>query len=342
MIDFTASKNLRSLTFLELHINNCQYFSTICEEIILYNMHIAISFDQNFITPTYVFLASIFDTNRNERISFHAIATGVSVQEKQEISHYIQQNGADITYYTINDESLDSFIIPEYSYFTIATYYRLFFPSLVPDYVQQLLYVDTDTVIIGNLSKLYSTNITPYPAAAVLDTVVTIRPDLGVSQPGNYFNAGVLLINVPIWREQSISEKAIKFLIDYPEKIQWVDQDALNAVLYCNVYKLLGSYNVTFYDIPQELPRSRYEEFIADKYIIHYTTGLHKPWSILGENKFRYIYHEYLKYIPEKNRIKYKKQKLKLRDIYFFLRIRFLERLYDYSIAVKVLKKIIN
>jgi lipopolysaccharide biosynthesis glycosyltransferase len=301
-------------------------------------MHIAISFDQNFITPTYVFLTSVFDNNKSEKISFHAIATGVSDKDKQEITSYIQQHGADIIYYTIDDKNLSSFIVPEHSYYTVATYYRLFFPSLVPDHVQQLLYIDTDTVVVGDLSSLYQMDISPYPVAAALDTIVTTRPDLGIDQQGHYFNAGVLLINIPTWRKQKISERSIQFLMEFPEKIKWVDQDALNAVLYRNVYKLEGGYNITFYDIPQELPRSKYKEFIADKYIIHYTTGLHKPWSMLGENKFRYIYHDYLKKSPRKDEKKYKGYKPDLKTVSFFLRVRLLEYLYDYPAIIKLLK----
>jgi lipopolysaccharide biosynthesis glycosyltransferase len=301
-------------------------------------MDIAISFDQNFITPTYVFLTSVFDNNKNQKIFFHAIATGVADKDKQEIASYVQQHGADINYYAIDNQNLSDFIVPEHSYFTVATYYRLFFPSLVPAHVQKLLYIDTDTVVVGSLDKLYQTDIAPYPAAAVLDTAVAIRPDLGVSQPGHYFNAGVLLIDINSWREQKISEKSIQFLIDYPEKIQWVDQDALNAVLYQNIYKLDSGYNVTFYDIPQELPRSKYKKFIADKYIIHYTTGLHKPWSLLGENKLRYIYHHYLRKSPRRGEKKYKIHKVDINIASFFVKVRLLEYLYDYPKIVKLLK----
>lgn len=301
-------------------------------------MNVAISFDQNFITPTYVFLTSVFDNNKDQKISFHAIATGVADKDKQEIASYVQQHGADINYYTIDDQNLSNFIVPEHSYFTVATYYRLFFPSLVPNHVQKLLYIDTDTVVVGNLSKLYQTDIQPYPAAAALDTAVIIRPDLGIKQPGHYFNAGVLLIDINKWREQKISEKSIQFLIDFPEKIQWVDQDALNAVLYQNIYKLHSGYNVTFYDIPQDLPRSKYKKFVADQYIIHYTTGLHKPWSLRGENKLRYIYHHYLKKSPRKDENKYKSQNLDINTTSFFVKVRLLEYLYDYPKIVKLLK----
>lgn len=302
-------------------------------------MHLAISFDQNFITPTYVFLTSVFDNNQSEKLSFHAIASGVTVQAKEEIAAYVQQHGANVTYYNIDSENLSNFIVPEHSYFTVATYYRLFFPSLVPDHVKQLLYIDTDTVVVGNLSSLYQTDISAYPAAAALDTVVTIRPDLGVEQPGHYFNAGVLVINVPKWREQKISERSIQYLIDYPERIKWVDQDALNAVLYGNIYILDGKYNVTFYDIPQDLPRKKYQEFVASKCVIHYTTGLHKPWSLLGENKLRYVYHHYLKKSPRKLEQKYKRHKTNLKDLSFFLRVRLLERLYDYPVVIQFLKR---
>ena len=151
--------------------------------------------------------------------------------------------------------------------------------------------------MLGDLSDLYNTPVS-LPIGACVDKKISERPELGIYEKEKYFNAGVLLINVDEWKRQHISEKTIQFLNDFPEKIKWVDQDALNAVLKDNWQKIPAKYNVTFYDIPEYLPKKEFENFLKDKVIIHYTTQ-NKPWLLTCVNRFRFLYYYYLDKSPQ-------------------------------------------
>jgi lipopolysaccharide biosynthesis glycosyltransferase len=89
-----------------------------------------------------------------------------------------------------------------------------------------------------------------FPVAAVYDNYVKSQPLLGIFDEGEYFNSGMLLIDVEKWREQNISEKVMEYLLKYPERIKFVDQCGLNAVLNGNWMKLPARFNRIFTYLP--------------------------------------------------------------------------------------------
>ncbi|GEO03934.1 LPS 1,2-glucosyltransferase [Adhaeribacter aerolatus] len=291
-------------------------------------IHIALAFDQNFIVPFYVLITSIFHNNKKNNIVLHAIAAGVDNREREKITRFVQENQSQIYFYELDKANVDALVLPDNVHFSAATYYRLFFPSLVPADIKKLLYIDTDTVVVGDLAELYRVNVDSVPAAAALDAKISLRPDLGISTKGHYFNAGVMLINTELWKSQHILEKALQFLNDFPEKIEWADQDALNALLQNNIVQVSNRFNITFYDIPKYLTRQEFDAFIKDKVIIHYTTQ-NKPWMMTCTNRLRYIYHYYLKLSPFATQQKYIDFKINKSYFLKYLKVRLKEFLID-------------
>ncbi|MGI4885948.1 MAG: glycosyltransferase family 8 protein [Janthinobacterium lividum] len=301
-------------------------------------IHLAAAFDQNYVTPFYVLVTSIFHNNPANRFHIHSIATGVSEQEREEIRQYVQRHDSAISFYELTPGSLKGLIEPKQSYLSLAAYYRLFFPALVPADVEKLLYLDTDIVVVGNLAELYNTDLSGYPAGAIAEVSATKnRPDLGIYEIGTYFNSGVLLMNIPEWRKQRISERAIQFIHEFPEKIVWIDQDALNVAMMDNYVKLAAKFNVIPSDIPKGLPKSKYLEFLKDKTIIHYTLKEHKPWNVRGKNKFRHLYHDYRKQSPRAHEKKYKDFQLTPGTVKTVIKVRVLEALLNYPTAVHIM-----
>lgn len=259
-------------------------------------IHVAFAFDQNFVTPFFVVLTSLFDNNKNNKIVLHVIAK-IANDDKQKITGFVHQNQNQIVFYEIDETQLSGISLPEKMHFSIATYYRLFLPKLIDKKIKKILYLDTDIIIKGDLRDLYETDVASTPVAAAIDGRIVFRPDLNIYHEEDYFNAGVLLINTEQWQNQNITEKVFGFINAFPEKLQMVDQDALNAVLVHNWTRIDKKYNLTFYDIPEFLPQKKLDAFIKDVVIVHYTTQ-NKPWLIACRNRFRYWYHYYQKKSP--------------------------------------------
>lgn len=257
-------------------------------------MHLAIAFDQNYVTAFYALITSIIQTNRGESITIHAIVSGLTDVEKQRISKYLTDNKFEINYYALEDSKVSGFTLA--GNWTAAVYYRLFFPLLVPDSVERLLYLDTDTLVLNRLSSLFIQDLDDFPVAAVYDNYVKTAPHLDITAPGQYFNSGVLLIDIPLWNQQRISEKAFNFLNQFPEKIKFVDQDALNAVLKNNWKSLDNKYNFMYSSMPEGASKASLNTLISDVIVLHFT--LYRPWNLLCRNRFRTLYFYYLKKSP--------------------------------------------
>src|SRR5207249_2600441 len=46
-----------------------------------------------------------------------------------------------------------------------------------------------------------------------------------------YFNAGLMLINTNVWREEQIGRRAIQLIGTSEPPLKWLDQDALNMLI---------------------------------------------------------------------------------------------------------------
>jgi lipopolysaccharide biosynthesis glycosyltransferase len=291
-------------------------------------IHIALALDRNYVVHVYALLTSIFYNNQKSFFDFHVIATGVTEVEKEELKQFIIKSNSEITFYEVNEEELrKQFYL--HSHYSVATYYRLFFPALIPSEITKLLYIDCDTIVIGSLEELYNIDMGNAPLAAATDPILIERPELGIPNPEGYFNAGVMLLNIKNWIDQKVTENALEFLRLYPEKTTFLlEQDALNATLIGKWFKIDNKYNFTWHYKYLQVPT---KGLLKDKVIIHYITE-HKPWFTLTRNKFRYLYHDYLKMSPKAHEKKYIDFNWSFKHIWGFTRIRIKEFYFDNKI----------
>ena len=106
----------------------------------------------------------------------------------------------------------------ETAYCTPYTLLRLLV-DLVPDMPDKLLYLDIDIMVGGALNQLFSIDIKDYEYAAVKE-----KYGCWLVCP-NYINAGMLLFNLKLAKENHLFEKAREII--KTKKMLFADQDAL-------------------------------------------------------------------------------------------------------------------
>lgn len=262
-------------------------------------LHLALAFDDKYVVPFYVLISSIFMNNKDKKIVIHVIVSGVTNEEKEGIVAYAARSNSEIIFYDIDIEYVGRLVLPdnEDNYLTGAIYYRLFFPFLVPAEVERLLYIDVDTLVVGGLAELFNVNLNGKPVGAVIDTDMPARIDLGIASVEDYFNSGVLLIDIEKWKAQKITEQAFKIINEEPERIKgYPDQDALNMALRDNWYKLEHKYNLMRLYVPNAVPKRQFANFLKDQKIIHYNGK--KPWFSDCEHRLRHVYQQYARLSP--------------------------------------------
>lgn len=293
---------------------------------------VAICFDEGYVPYVYVLLTSLFQHHRDVRVTVHALAPKISIADQEAIRAFVTRYGGQLHFYALDTSVMEGFALPDHStaYFTLANYYRLFFADLVAPELNRLLYLDIDTLVVGSLTSLFQTDLGDFVLGAVQDADMHVRFDLGITSQADYFNSGVLLINLPQWRQQHITERACDLAIRYPEKVKgWVDQDALNLLLQGQWYRLAGRYNTMNGAIPADLPRRDYSQFLADKVVLHFT-GTPKPWHWACDSKFRYLYQRYAQSIPQANAHRSPARKLSSQQLFELAKSRMLEAYFNY------------
>ncbi|HEY9005080.1 glycosyltransferase family 8 protein [Ohtaekwangia sp.] len=295
-------------------------------------IHLAIAFDKNYLQPFYALACSI-GKNNTGAFHIHAITTGISNETRNAIVIYLRKYSGEITFYDIDVAGAEQFVLM--NNWTSAVYYRLYFPQIVPTAIRRLLYLDTDMLVINGLQELYNIDLEGYPIAAVYDNYVKTQPLIGIYEEEQYFNSGMMVIDTDRWRSQSISERTMEYLRQYPERIKFVDQCGLNAILKNNWKKLPGKYNLLFSLIPEGLSKRAIQVFLRDKVVVHFT--LQRPWNMLCKNRLRYLYFYYLRQSPGRYLNKY--TDFSINKIPAWIKIRLVEFYFDHTAIQKIWRK---
>jgi lipopolysaccharide biosynthesis glycosyltransferase len=170
-------------------------------------------------------------------------------------------------------------------YITSATFGRLALPNVLPLDVDRVLYLDADLLVVGDLSPLCTYHLDGAAMAAVrepsdpyfwsrngLEHVFTL--DVNPWTP--YFNAGVLVMDLPLFRELEVHRRCLEYVAEHrPARM---DQDALNIVLRNRIAELPTVWNVENYFFKSLSRRTRYETLLAKAKALHYV-GRSKPWN---------------------------------------------------------------
>lgn len=182
--------------------------------------------------PLATTLRSIVETNRHRwPFEFHVLTSGLADSTRQKVFNSLPKGAASIRWVPVDLELFRKF--STLSYISKMTYARFVIPGIFPESVSKVLYLDSDILVLDDLGPLWETPLEGFVMGAILDGLDSLikrgEPGIGkVPRVQDYFNAGVLLIDLQRWRQERISEKALEYLSQYPQS-PYSDQDALNV-----------------------------------------------------------------------------------------------------------------
>ena len=270
---------------------------------------IVMSADDNYAQHCSVLITSILLNNKSNYVfHFHIIDGEITDKNKKLIEKAKSIKDFEISYYNMTKYDF-SFLPLNRHWISITTYYRLFLTEILPTDIQKIIYLDCDIVADGDLSELWETNIDNEYAAVVEDEASAIHAArLGLN---NYFNAGVILLNIEKLRESDFRNLWFEYYYKNKDRIYMQDQDILNGVFNNNIKFVSLKWNANTKIFTKLCASSNHfytqeEERFAQKnrVLIHYT-GTVKPWNFKEKHPLRYLYYCYLLKSPFKNKIFY-------------------------------------
>lgn len=261
-------------------------------------MNIACSINRDFIQPMCVMLHSLSE-HTSYNIKVHILHTKLSKNDED----YIQQtfkydDKLEFLFYQVNVELFYDMTNLRDG-LSIETFFRLLLPQEMPENIDRVLYIDADVVINDDVSKIYNLDIENYYLAGVVDVYEPFLDTIKFESITDYFNAGVLLINLKKWRDENFLMQCISFMNKYPERIIMEDQDILNGTLHGKWKRLPLKWNVTRNLIFNTKPYYKYlskkevDDAIQCPSLIHFTSNF-KPWKLIDNHPYKHKYYEHL------------------------------------------------
>ncbi len=239
--------------------------------------------DDNYSPFLSVALRSIVDNaSSNNFYSIFILNTGISDTNRNKLCVYNSDN-VKINFVDVADcmGKMDKEKIHLRDYYTKAIYYRIFIPSLFPQY-DKILYLDCDLVVLEDIANFYNCELDNKILGVVPEETMTQFDVFGVYSEkvlgvdrNKYFNSGVLLINCKEFISEHIEEKFIMYMSVQEFKVA-PDQDYLNVLCKDKVkYFSVGWNKTPFLDMD-------FNDSLLK--LIHYKLNF-KPWHY---NSIRY------------------------------------------------------
>lgn len=246
------------------------------------NITVVLTCNEQYAMPLATALRSVVEANRGGHcLDFYVLTSDFSAPTKQRVADSLPAGSASVHWVTVDIGAFKDFV-PPHTYQSMMTYARLLMPQVFSESVDRVIYLDADVVVLGDLGPLWDTDLEGSPYGAVIDSDWKGNAErIGLSanlqgrksDPGEYFNAGVLIVDLARWRQDRISEKALEFLERHPRTLL-ADQDALNATSNGMWKKLDSRWNC------QHHPATGYSKLRVEERpsIIHFA-GKWKPWN---------------------------------------------------------------
>lgn len=273
-------------------------------------MHILYTIDKKYLDIMLASIYSMVEKGGLKSIHFHIVTSGFDEEEKDKLEKFFNiLPNVKYTFYRLEDYPIDDYGIPSWRGTQIANA-RLFFPSIIkeqnPD-IDNLLYIDSDTLIKNDLSGLDSYN--DNTVCAVLSDGTRKKEcidRLGVDQ---YYNSGVIYFNLDKWKSVDF-EHEIKQFNKQSIPLIYPDQDIFNLLLKDEIKTIPSRYNLSLYPLilsPLELKLyCRKKQIPAkelmnekDLAVILHSIGLFniKPWHRNNINPLTEDFKKYMEVI---------------------------------------------
>lgn len=239
-------------------------------------------FDENYNSQATVSMYSLLKQT-NEKLNFHIIHKNPKSFES--FLEIINKN-QNFNNYFIHEFKNKNYNFPNIknSHVSEATYYRMFISDYLTTDIDKILYIDPDVVCLNPFNKtiteIEEVIINRNLIVGVKTEHVKNKQNFAIferlSIDNKYFNAGVMSINLKMWRELDFQTKLLERSKIIEDNIIFWDQDVMNSEI-----------NGDYLELPSHLNQHPFEfpgnsaHFEQNTIFLHYS-GKNKPWTKKG------------------------------------------------------------
>lgn len=268
----------------------------------MFPYHILVTLDRNYLSVLTVMLYSLTQSDSDGVFTVYVAHNSLTEEDFSNLGKILPRT--ELVDVRIPENFLEN--APVSSRYPTEMYFRLFAAQYLPQELDRILYLDPDLVVLNSLRELYSIDFQNnlFAAASHIESRTFKefnRLRLGLSEETHYINSGVMMMNLPLLRQEQNREDIFSFIEKHKNTLLLPDQDVLNA-LYADrtvfidpmIYNLGDKYLHL-----RNLRLSKEERIDLDwvrthTAIVHYY-GKNKPWKDNYRGELGVFYEEFSK-----------------------------------------------
>ena len=194
-------------------------------------MHIAVTPDEAYIPHCAAMLHSLIAHHPGVPLDIHLL-TGPVKPYWSDLGRYLDGLGSRLHIHVVSESVWTQ--LPETG-FPRNAWLKIFLPDLLE--ASRVLYLDCDLIVRQNLSAIYAMDMRGRWVAAVQELIWkgSLRrlhahvAGLGLVRPEDYFNVGVLLLDLERMRQEQCSMRMLSYAADPATPKRLPEQEAFNA-----------------------------------------------------------------------------------------------------------------
>lgn len=270
-------------------------------------LHVACAADERYVPHAAAMLHSVLEQRGGLEVHAHVLhPDGLAERLRWRLAWMVEDLGGACTLHPIPDSRVAQLPDMLARGITRTMWLRIFLPELLQD-EPRVLYLDCDVLALDTLEPLWDTDLGDAYAGAVSN--VWEPWNLGHPQrvgidPREYFNSGVLLLDLEAMRRDAITEQIVEYATARATELVWPDQDALNAVLgpgHVHLHPRWNAMNsvLTFDEAVEVFGAERLAEARARPALRHFEgPSVNKPWHLLCTWQDREAYRRHRRATP--------------------------------------------
>lgn len=274
-------------------------------------MNVVYSSSDSYSLVAGISMYSLMHNNRDcKELNIFLIDNGITDENKAKFQKMCDSFGRNLFFVPIADiEKLTGASI-DIGRWNISTFARLFYASFLPEWVEKVIHIDCDTMIMSSLEPLWNIDMGDAIVAGSLECIGdNYKREIDMDVNDTYINTGNVMFNLKRIREKGLESDFKKFIKEH-RVLSFVDQPVLNSCT-TNEEKIVvplnyNAYSIIFYLKYKNLLRAKrvsnyYSEAevaaaVNNPCIVHFTTCFmdgSRPWI---ENNLHPLLDKYLEF----------------------------------------------
>lgn len=204
-----------------------------------------------FVSVLAVSMTSLLENNKDcKEINFYIVDDGITTENRKNIvdlvRNYNSKTRKRLVVFLPSPDPVEAFDFPFKNRYQMGhSYPRMLIGSILPETVDKVLCLDSDTLICGSLDELWNLDIGNNIMAGVSDcmNVQKYKKQFQMDEDMIYCNAGVFLVDLRKWRKQGVEDKIVERIHIQNGNVFFFEQTLMNWACGGKIFPLPPKYN---------------------------------------------------------------------------------------------------